>query len=799
MDVFFKSSMTWLLLVAVLLGSIVRSHENAAEGSKSQTDGRGLTDQPGIVNLDFSWQGLMSVPAISPGQLVHTLDLSHNNLHNLYNGNFYPYPNLTKLILSSDNITSIEDKTFSNLQALTEVDLSYNSLTFINPSMFVLNTNLQILSLQGNPLYTLKPGTPFLIATSLRSLDLSHCHLLQFSTESLSGLPELKILDLRQNNLRQLSVNSISALSSLKLSGNPWQCDCLFHALLIWVSTNQEMDSDIRTDNTVQCWLGDKLRDLITKKDWDSICMEATGLPTDQKITPEFSVTGSNEDHAILDKNNDSAFPANNKDDDDYGDGDNGIDEWLYDDYYQEILNFDDNDYEDLDANISLSAGEFPNSVRQDYTGLNLTVSTEVGDKHNELTRKYELTNSTTHVLRLDNNFIPEHNDISSHGEFSGGYEDSEEFDSDNISLLSAEIPSLDHEDSDLTVNMKTGDNRTEVNTRYDLIDSVTISSSADDNFVPEDVDLSFYEYEFYGAFQDSEELYNDVSVAEMPDVNSEDHTTFVDVNYTSENSNLQELHSKTKLPISTTDFSSQSNDVIMDGIASDNNSLKAPDATLTDNTKDAALSYILDYDYKCIFCDNYAVPATETQNLKHNEYEFADPFVLLEKVNSEEIVRNAEDVDSSFQFQNTYDDFNPEYIGDLVAFNFYDLDSMEITKNELSSDTINLPNTIDEENFDDNLIASLLEGHNSAPDVQERETLMNQINDKPPNGKDFKIYTIIRFLILAGMVSVVVCLLIVILYCIKKVHHSPAFPMQVNEYKKLKNSMSKNEPLLNV
>lgn len=124
MDMYFKSSTVWLLLVAVLLGSMVRSYENDAERSNSQTESRSLTDQPAIVYLNFSWQGLMSVPAISPGQLVHTLDLSHNNLHSLHNGNFYQYPNVTKLILSSDNITSIEIKTFSNLQALTEVDLS---------------------------------------------------------------------------------------------------------------------------------------------------------------------------------------------------------------------------------------------------------------------------------------------------------------------------------------------------------------------------------------------------------------------------------------------------------------------------------------------------------------------------------------------------------------------------------------------------------------------------------------------------------------------------------------------------
>jgi magnesium-transporting ATPase (P-type) len=86
----------------------------------------------------------------------------------------------------------------------------------------------------------------------------------------------------------------------------------------------------------------------------------------------------------------------------------------------------------------------------------------------------------------------------------------------------------------------------------------------------------------------------------------------------------------------------------------------------------------------------------------------------------------------------------------------------------------------------------------NSAADVQEHETLMNQ-NDKPPNERYLKVYTVVRFLILAGMVLVVVFLLIVIFCCITNVHYTPAFPTQVNEYKKLKNSISENELVQNV
>jgi hypothetical protein len=328
------------------------------------------------------------------------------------------------------------------------------------------------------------------------------------------------------------------------------------------------------------------------------------------------------------------------------------------------------------------------------------------------------------------------------------------------------------------------------------------VSISAEDNFVPEDTDLGFYDYEFYGEFQDSEELHNDVSVAEIPVVDNKDHNTPVDVNYTLENSNLQELHSKTKLPTSNTDFSSQGDDVIMVGIASDKNSLKISYTILTDNIKNVTLNYSLDYDYDydCILCDSYAIPATETPNLKHNnEFEFADPIVLLEEVNSKEEVRNAEDMDSSFQFQNMYDDFNSEDTGGPVAFDFGNLDSMDVNKYDLSSDTLRFPDTIDEDNFDvDSLIAYVLQSLNSEADVQEHETSMNH-SDKISNERYLTVYTIIRFLILVGMVLAIVFLLIATFYCITNVHCTPAFPTQVNEYKKLKNSISENELVQNV
>jgi hypothetical protein len=790
---YYKSISTCLLSAALLLGNIVNSHRSATERQRRDPECRGVTDESGVMLVDCSWQGLVSVPAISPGQLVSMLDLSHSTLHKLHNDSFHRYPNLTQLILSSDSISSIEVDTFSSLKALRKVDLSYNGLTFIHPDVFIHNTRIETLSLQGNPLRPLQSGTPLLIATSLWSLDLSHCHILELSAESLAHLPELKILDLSHNRLRQLSINNMPALSLLQLAGNPWQCDCHFHALLTWVSADQ-VDSDVRTDNTVQCWQGEVLRNLTTKQEQDNICKNVTGHPISQKITPKLAVTvgkkyenthskeegpeleiemslddvASNYDE--MDENSDLVFPALNKDDD----------VRKYDDEYLEVFSYDN---EDSEENISSSAAEVPSSVQQDYTGLNLTLGVEVGDDSNEISREGELTNPTI------DDFILEDTDVSYDDEFYDVYEDSEELDKDSISLLSAEIRSLGCQNGtgiNSTVNMKAGDNHAEISRRAGVRGSTIKCPTLNDDFIPEDKEAGYYDYEFYGEYRDySEEQKANVSRSSIETANVHDIL---------ENSDLRESDTRRETTLSTTGFLSQNNDSGIDGIASDNSSQRVSNSALTDSIKDGALNNSHNDG------DN-AVPSTKTPSIKHeNEYEFAEPSIFLENTNSEGTGIKNDTIDYTIQFPSIYDDFNPEDTADPFVFLLDDLDSEEIVNDEISPSTTTSPNLIEEDNFDiDRLIEYVLKGFYSEADDQKYAISMNQINDKPPNRTNLKLFTVVRFLILAGVVSVVVFVLIVIIYFIRIVCLTPVLSRQMYIYKRMEKCASKDQLLQNV
>ncbi|XP_021938783.1 uncharacterized protein LOC110839182 [Zootermopsis nevadensis] len=791
-----------VLSSALLLGSIVSSEESAIEEHGGNPKCRGLTNESGMLMVDCSLQGLMSVPTISPSQLVHILDMSHNILHKLHNDSFHPYPILTRLILSSDSITEIEVNTFSRLRALRKVDLSYNSLTSIHPNMFIHNTKLESLSLQGNPLRLLESRTPFLISTSLRSLDLSHCHLSELNEESLSQLPELKILNLSHNSLKQLLMNSMSALFSLHLVGNPWQCDCHFHSILMWISANPMVDSDVGTDKTVQCWQGDSLRSLTTRQEQDSICKVDMGHPTSQKITPESAVVSSNKNENIHSREEGAEFGIETLLDDvssnyDELGKDSGLSSvsnkhgvWIYEDENLDISSSDDEDFEEMHKdNIPSSAAEVP-------MDLNLTVTVKVGENHNEINREESI--NSTNQFSGTHGFIPEDIGVG-FDEFYGDYEYSGEMDKDITLHLPAEIHSLDHQ-NEKNVSMKIRKNLTEISKGDEIRDSTSKFLSY--GSIPEDTDD--YELYEYDEIQDSEELYEDISLSssEITNLTLKDDNLITNAHYILENSDLQELDTKHQTAISTSGFSSQNNDSVMDGIASDSRSLRVPNSHLTSNDKDDTLNNSHGYEYKCISCgDNNALPSIQIPSLKNESaYEFAETSIFFENISSEETAIEDKNTDYTIQFPSIYDDFNPEDEGDPFAFVLDDLDSIEVANNETLPFTTNHQDLIEEDNFDiDRLIASVLKSFYSEENIQEHTPLKNQINDKPLNGLNLRIFMIIKFLIVAGMVSVIVFMLIVTIYCVSNICLTSMRSRQVIGYNRMEKNASKDVLLQNV
>jgi hypothetical protein len=774
MEMHYKSISIWMLLDVLLLGSVVSGHKLAAERTESYPEYTSVTDELDIIILNCSWQSLVSVPVVSPGQLVHALDLSHNSLHKLHNGSFDPYPNLSELILSSDNITKIEAEIFSSLKALKKVDLSYNNLEFIHSNLFLENTKLQILSLQGNPLRTLH--TPFLISVSLQSLDLSHCHLSYFSTDSLSSLPELKILNLSHNSLQQLLMNSISALSSLQLAGNPWQCDCHFRALLMWISHNQMVDSDIRTENTVQCWQGDELKDLINKQDQDDICVEeVTGLAVREKITPELADTDSDKDNK-LDEN--SYLSSSSIDEDDL---------WMYVDDNGEIINspIDDEYPEEMDENsYFLYEGEVPGLSHQDYTDLSLNVTTKPGD---ETDGNQEVSNSTILLAKV-HDFNLEDTDAS----FYGGYRDSEELDNDSISFLSIETPDLDDEDDvdlNLTVNVNAGNDNKNVSNRT--------GETRDPVIILEDTEASVYEYDLYYEYQDYEELHKDSdppSSSENPGLKQKDENVIADVHHSMGSSNFQDPDATNKTRVSTIDIKSQNNDFSMDSNSTYNSRQLTINSTSADNNKDDTLNNSHRYDYERIFYDDHAVPTTEIPSLKHDDYEFSDRVIIFGNVNSEETAGKDEAADSAIQFLNLHNDLSSEDIANQFVFNFDDTDFQEVTNTKMLSAAVNF----EEYDRDDfviyNLIASIKDFY-SETDAQEH---VKQIRDKLQNETNLK-NIFIRLMIVAGVVTIFMFALLMLFYCFTNVCATPSFPMKLLVSKKMEKGESKEHLLQNV
>jgi hypothetical protein len=263
------------------------------------------------------------------------------------------------------------------------------------------------------------------------------------------------------------------------------------------------------------------------------------------------------------------------------------------------------------------------------------------------------------------------------------------------------------------------------------------------------------------------------------------------------ESSDLQDPNITNKIRDSNIDISSQNNDFIMDDNAAHNSSQITSNSTSADNNEDDTLNNSRSYDHTCIFCDDHEVPAPEVPSLKYDDYEFSDAFIILKNVKTEETAGKDEAAGSAIQLLNLHDDLSPEDIADQFAFNFGDTDSQEVINKEILSAAANFQDLTDEDNFDIyNLIALSFKDFYSKTDAQEHKTLVNQISGKSQNETNLKIYTSLRFMIVAGTVALIVFALLMIFYCIASVCTISAFPKQVHVYKKVESSESK-EPLL--
>nr|QNQ79666.1 toll-like receptor [Anadara sativa] len=166
-----------------------------------------------LINLQFlslSWNRLTfegrnessiftSLPKLS------SLDLSHNNIHKLFNGMFMKNSLIT-LDMSFNNISEVESESFRGLVALETLHLNHNNIRTL-------------------------PSTVFELLSNLKELDISYNNLVKFDDMKIPA--SLSLINLNTNNIQEfpnsfngsyvsevdLNGNSITSLPLLRLKG----------------------------------------------------------------------------------------------------------------------------------------------------------------------------------------------------------------------------------------------------------------------------------------------------------------------------------------------------------------------------------------------------------------------------------------------------------------------------------------------------------------------------------------------------------------------------------------------------
>lgn len=148
---------------------------------------------------------------------VKWLDLSYNNISNIYGGFFRPTEmSLSHLIMNNNAMKRIFKDTFGNLHHLQFLDLSNNMITDIDSEAFRNIKRLQIIKLHNNWITEL-PADLFRFSRSIRIADLSNNLLRQLHENFFAG-DRLEDLNLGFNLLSKIPALSMSNLAALTLS-----------------------------------------------------------------------------------------------------------------------------------------------------------------------------------------------------------------------------------------------------------------------------------------------------------------------------------------------------------------------------------------------------------------------------------------------------------------------------------------------------------------------------------------------------------------------------------------------------
>ncbi|XP_044012967.1 amphoterin-induced protein 2-like [Aphidius gifuensis] len=161
---------------------------------------------------------------------VQVFDLADNQIKHLKEGAFYQVGlvNLHKLILRDCKIQDIDDNAFKELKIMIELDLSRNNIRELYPGTFNSTEKLRSLLLNNNYIKTLENNL-FHNLLHLQTVDISNNNIDTIADKTFYNLPNFKAFKINSNNLTNLKISTFQHLENLytlDLDGNPWNCNC---------------------------------------------------------------------------------------------------------------------------------------------------------------------------------------------------------------------------------------------------------------------------------------------------------------------------------------------------------------------------------------------------------------------------------------------------------------------------------------------------------------------------------------------------------------------------------------------
>ncbi|XP_007243590.3 amphoterin-induced protein 1-like [Astyanax mexicanus] len=206
----------------------------------------------------------LTTPPTHLPRYTAVLDLSFNSILRLRaDWTAVSLRSLHTLLLSHNNLHSLSPDAFTKVKRLKHLDLSSNNLTYLDEFVFEPLPHLEVLMLYNNRI-GLIDRLSFSGLLSLQKLYLSQNRVTRFPLELLKDrnrLDKLRLVDVSFNRIRSLPLAELKTVptwlkDSVYFHGNPLLCSCdLYSALSGWQQRDLRPVSEFTDNHTcVQSW-----------------------------------------------------------------------------------------------------------------------------------------------------------------------------------------------------------------------------------------------------------------------------------------------------------------------------------------------------------------------------------------------------------------------------------------------------------------------------------------------------------------------------------------------------------------